>query len=123
MQGGEVPVDSEGFVDPEILKFYVGRGVAMMSIQLVNHKIGTVQKLRELVDVARAANPMWLSARMPRMPTGGSHRCREARRRYAHYKQHKILGTRGVGVLYIREGLELEPVIRGQLSTEKLWPV
>jgi len=57
MQGGEVPVDSEGFVDPEILKFYVGRGVAMMSIQLVNHKIGTVQKLRELVDVARAANP------------------------------------------------------------------
>jgi len=35
---------------------------------------------------------------------------------------YKILGPRGVGVLYVREGVNVERLLEGQIGTQKLWP-
>ena len=37
------------------------------------------------------------------------------------FSSHKVYGPKGAGALYIREGIELKPIIHGQLSTQKLW--
>jgi len=34
----------------------------------------------------------------------------------------KILGPRGIGALYIREGVNVEKILEGQIGTQKLWP-
>jgi cysteine desulfurase len=34
----------------------------------------------------------------------------------------KILGPRGIGALYIREGINMERILEGQIGTQKLWP-
>ncbi|MEM0325552.1 MAG: cysteine desulfurase family protein [Desulfurococcaceae archaeon] len=118
-----VPVDEEGFVDPEVFKLYVDKNTVLVSVQMVNHEIGTVQNIRELVDIARSVNPSvvfhtdaadaysWLSIDVDKLGVD-----------MLTISSHKIHGPRGVGVLYVRSGLELESPLRGQLSVEKLWP-
>ncbi|MEM3580713.1 MAG: aminotransferase class V-fold PLP-dependent enzyme, partial [Candidatus Bathyarchaeia archaeon] len=35
---------------------------------------------------------------------------------------YKILGPRGIGALYVREGINIERILEGQIGTQKLWP-
>jgi len=118
-----VPVDECGFVDPEIFKHYVDRDTLLVSVQLVNHEIGSIQKLKELIDVAKSANPnaafhtdaadaySWIPIDVEKLHVD-----------MMTISSHKIHGPRGVGALYVRNGVLLEPPLKGQLSVEKLWP-
>ncbi|MBM4401373.1 MAG: aminotransferase class V-fold PLP-dependent enzyme, partial [Crenarchaeota archaeon] len=35
---------------------------------------------------------------------------------------YKILGPRGIGALYIKEGVNVDKILEGQIGTQKLWP-
>ncbi|MEM1935971.1 MAG: cysteine desulfurase family protein [Sulfolobales archaeon] len=119
-----VPVDSEGFVDPEVLKEFVDGSTSLVSIQMVNHEIGTVQNIFELSKVVKEVNPRAVfhtdaADAFGKIPID--------LKKLEHVdmvtlSSHKIHGPRGVGVLFIREGVRVEPVLKGQLSYEKLWP-
>ena len=118
-----VPVDEDGFIDPEIFEAYMSKDVFLVSIQTVNHEIGTIQNIKELVKIAKDYNPDVVFHT-------------DAAEAYARLRfsvkdlgvdlvtlsSSKIHGPRGAGALYVRRGIELEPVIRGQISVEKLWP-
>uniref|UniRef100_A0A7J3Z8L9 cysteine desulfurase n=1 Tax=Ignisphaera aggregans TaxID=334771 RepID=A0A7J3Z8L9_9CREN len=118
-----VPVDEYGFVDPEILKYYVDRDTVLVSIQTINHEIGTIQRIKELVDTAKSANPNvvfhtdaadaygWIPLDVQKLGVD-----------MLTISSHKIHGPRGVGALYVREGVDLELPLKGQLSVEKYWP-
>lgn len=119
----KVPVDSEGFVRPEVLERYVDKDTALVSVQAVNHEIGTVQPLKELVEVVKSANPdavfhadaadayCWIPLDAERLGVD-----------MLTVSSHKIHGPRGAGALYARSEIKLEPPLRGQLSSEKHWP-
>ncbi len=119
----KVPVDEKGFVDPEILATYVNKDTVLISVQAVNHEIGTIQNLRELIRVAKDLNPEVVfhtdaCDALGRIPLN----VRELDVDLLTVSSHKILGPKGVGALYVRRGVKLEPLIRGQLSTQTLWP-
>jgi cysteine desulfurase len=90
---------------------------------MVNHEIGTIQRIKELVDAVKSNNPRtifhtnaadaygWVSIDVEKFNID-----------MLTISSHKIHGPRGVGVLYVREGIELEPPLKGQLSVEKYWP-
>jgi cysteine desulfurase len=40
----------------------------------------------------------------------------------ATVSSYKILGPRGVGALYIKEGVNVDKILEGQIGTQKLWP-
>mgnify|MGYP000170860950 CR=1 FL=1 len=118
-----VPVDENGFVDPEIFEAYMSKNVFLVSIQTVNHEIGTIQNIKELVKIAKDYNPDVIFHT-------------DAAEAYARLKfsvkdlgvdlvtlsSSKIHGPRGAGALYVKKKVELEPIIKGQISVEKLWP-
>jgi cysteine desulfurase len=118
-----VPVDEYGFIDPEILKYYVDKDTVLVSIQMVNHEVGTIQRIKELVDIVKSANQEAIFHTDAADAYGWVPiNVRELGVDMLTISSHKVHGPRGVGVLYVREGLELESPLKGQLSVEKLWP-
>ncbi len=117
------PVDEEGFVDVDVMRELVDRETVLVSIQAVNHEIGTVQKIKEIVEIVKDKNPDVIvhtdaCDAFGRIPL----RADELGVDMVTLSSHKILGPKGVGVLWASEEVRVEPVLKGALSSQTLWP-
>ena len=119
----KVPVDKEGFVKLEKLKEAVDRNTVLACFSAVNNEIGTIQPIKEILDIVKDKNPSIIfhadlsdaygriSFDVNKIPVD-----------MATVSSYKILGPRGVGALYVREGFRLQRIIEGQIGTQRLWP-
>jgi cysteine desulfurase len=119
----KVPVNPDGIVDLEKLKEAVDKETVLVSISAVNNEIGTVQPLKEAIDIVKDKNPNTIfhtdaSDAYGRIPFN----VQDLKVDLATLSSYKIMGPRGVGVLYIREGVNVEKILEGQIGTQKLWP-
>ncbi len=119
----KIPVDKEGFVSLEKLLNVVDKETILVSMMMVNHEIGTVEPIREAVEIAKKKNPEVLfhtdaSDAYGRIPVNVD----DLKVDLMTLSSYKILGPRGVGVLYIREGVSVERLLEGQIGTQNLWP-
>lgn len=119
----KIPVDKEGFVSLEKLLDAVDKETVLVSMMLVNHEIGTVEPIKEAVEMVKEKNPEALfhtdaSDAYGRIPVNVD----ELGVDLMTLSSYKILGPRGVGVLYVREGVNVERLLEGQIGTQKLWP-
>jgi cysteine desulfurase len=119
----KVPVNNEGIIDLEKLKEVVDKETCIVSIAAVNNEIGTVQPLKEAIDIVKDKNPTALfhtdaSDAYGRIPFN----VQDLKVDMATLSSYKILGPRGVGALYVKEGINVEKILEGQVGTQKLWP-
>jgi cysteine desulfurase len=119
----KVPVDREGFIDLEKLKEAVDKETVLASISLVNNEIGTVQPVKEALDIVKDKNPSAIfhtdaSDAYGRIPLN----VQDLKVDLATVSSYKILGPRGIGALYIKEGVSVDKILEGQIGTQKLWP-
>ncbi|MEM4243484.1 MAG: cysteine desulfurase family protein [Candidatus Bathyarchaeia archaeon] len=119
----KVPVDGEGFINLERLKEAVDRETVLVSIAAVNNEIGTVQSIKEAVDIVKDRNPDALFHTDASDAYGRvSFNVQALRVDLATVSSYKILGPRGIGALYVREGVNVDKILEGQIGTQKLWP-
>lgn len=119
----KMPVDKEGFVDRGFLEREVDKETFLVSVAPVNHEIGTVQDLRGIVEAVKDKNPAALFHADAADALGRIElNFNKLDVDLASFSSHKVYGPKGAGFLYVREGVKVEPVIRGQLSSQKLWP-
>jgi len=102
----EVPVDEEGFVNPNVVENYVDDETVLVSIGYVNHEIETIQRIKEIVEKVRDKNPNTVihsdvADAYGRIPLD----LNKLDLDMATVSSHKIKGPRGVGVLYLKEEL------------------
>lgn len=111
-QGREVvilPVGADGLVDLDAARRAIAPGTALVSIMLVNNEIGVVQPIAALADIAHRAGALLLCdavqgyGRVP-IPDGCDMIALSA---------HKIYGPKGIGALWIRDCVTLEPLLHG----------
>lgn len=119
----KIKVDNKGFIDLEGLKRAVDKDVVLVSLAAVNNEIGTIQPVKEAVKIVKDKNPNVIFHTDASDAYGRiGLNVRDLNVDMATVCSYKILGPRGIGALYIREGLELERILEGQIGTQKLWP-
>jgi cysteine desulfurase len=119
----KIPVDNEGFIALEKLKEAVDNETILVSISVVNNELGTIQPIKEAVDIVKAKNPQTLfhtdaSDAYGRIPFN----VQDLKVDLATISSYKIQGPRGMGAMYLREGVNMERILEGQIGTQKLWP-
>jgi cysteine desulfurase len=101
-------VDGFGLVDPAELRAALRPDTAFATVMWANNEVGTVQPVAELAAVcAEAGIPFHTDAvqAVGHLPVS----VEEAAVSTLAFSGHKLYGPQGVGVLYVREGVRLEP--------------
>lgn len=114
-QGFEItylPVDKDGFVDPKEVEAAVTENTILISIMTANNEIGTIQPIAEIAEVAKRHKVLFHTDAVQaigHMPID----VKELGVDMLSLSAHKFHGPKGVGVLYIRNGVKIENLIHG----------
>lgn len=110
-----LPVDADGIVAPETLRAALDRHadeIALVTVMWANNEIGTIQPIRELAEIARAAGvPMHSDAvqAAAQLPIDFAASGLAA----ASFAGHKLGGPHGVGVLLLGRQVGCVPLLHG----------
>lgn len=105
-------VDSEGRVDPQAFGDALRDDTILASVMYANNEIGTVQPIARLADLAHARGALFHTDAVQAvayLPLD----VRAMGIDLAALAAHKFYGPKGVGVLYVREGVPVMPLIHG----------
>jgi len=98
-------VDREGLLDPEVP---LPEGVGLIALMQVNNEIGTIQPVAELAARASAQGALFLC---DAVQAAGKLPIAEAD--MIAISAHKFHGPKGIGALWVRDGVELTPLVTG----------
>jgi len=108
----KVPVDFNGFVRLDKLKEKIREDTILISIQYANNEIGTMQPVKEISKIAREHKIAFHSdavAAEGNVPID----VQEDGIDLLTFSSNDIYGPRGLGVLYVRRGFTVNPIIIG----------
>ena len=101
-----IPVNADGLIDKRL---DLPDGTGMVAAMLVNNEIGTVQPIAALAKAAHKAGALFLCDAVQgygrlAIPEGPD---------LIALSAHKIHGPKGVGALWVKDGVEIEPLLHG----------
>lgn len=107
-----LPVDSTGLVSVDELKKAIDDETIVVSVMCVNNEVGTIQPIKQLAEVAHEHGALFHSDCVQAMPYIAID-VKELGVDLMTMSGHKFYGPKGVGALYIRNGVKLDKLICG----------
>lgn len=101
---------AHGHIDPQQLREALRPDTRLVSLHLVNNELGSIQPLQALAEVAHAGGAQFHA---DAVQAPGVLPLDLSSVDYASFSAHKWGGPLGVGLLYVRRGLELAPHLLG----------
>ncbi|MBB5985354.1 cysteine desulfurase family protein [Sphingobium lignivorans] len=112
-----LPVGRDGLVDLDIAEAAIDERAALLAVMQVNNEIGVIQPVEALIAIARAHGAATLCDAVQ-----GFGRLDTPSADMIAVTAHKIHGPKGVGALWLRDGLQLPPLMHGGGQEQGLRP-
>ncbi|MGI6686566.1 MAG: cysteine desulfurase NifS [Bacillota bacterium] len=114
-----IPVDQYGLVDPEQVKKEIRSDTILISIMHANNENGTIQPIREIGRIAKEHGVFFHTdcvQSVGKIPVNVD----DLNADLVTISSHKIYGPKGVGALYKRKGVRVEPLFYGGGQERKI---
>lgn len=114
-QGGRVTyldVDQEGYVDPQEVNEAITDKTILVSVIHANNEIGTIQDVKAIAEICKSRGVLFHTdacQSFTKVPIN----VKKMGIDLMTLNAHKIHGPKGVGALYVREGIKLDPLLHG----------
>ena len=114
-QGVEVtylPVNEEGVLSASQVRDFIKEDTALVTIMWANNETGKIFPIKEIGQICKEAGVVFHSdgtQAIGKFPVD----VQDCNLEYLSFSAHKFHGPKGVGVLYIKKGSELTPLLHG----------
>lgn len=108
-----LPVDENGIVSVEDVKKAIRDETILVTIIHVNNEIGSIQPIEEIGELLKEKHKILFHVDHVQGATKVPLSIREANIDLCTISGHKLHGLKGTGVLYVREGLKITPLLHG----------
>lgn len=105
-------VDSNGLVNPQDVANAITDKTILISIMMANNEIGTIEPVKEISKIAHDRNVLMHTdavQAVKHMPVN----IEDLGVDLLSFSAHKFHGPKGVGGLYVRDGVNIEPLLHG----------
>lgn len=107
-----LPVDATGQIDAEELRSAITPRTILISIMHANNEVGTIQPVADCAEIARKKGVLFHTDAAQSVGKIGTN-VEDLGVDLLSIAGHKVYAPKGVGVLFVRRGVHLEPVIHG----------
>lgn len=107
-----LPVNKFGMVDSSELQNLISKNTCLVSVMFGNNEIGTIQPIAEITKICHEHKiPFHTDAvqAVGKIPID----VKELDIDLLSISSHKLYGPKGIGALYIKKGIDIDPVILG----------
>ncbi|MDR7855990.1 cysteine desulfurase NifS [Tissierella sp.] len=105
-------VDEYGLIDLQQLKNAITDKTILISIMYANNEIGTIQPIKEIGEIAKS-NKIYFHTDAVQAIGNIKIDVKELNIDALSMSAHKFYGPKGIGVLYIKQGVKIDPLISG----------
>jgi cysteine desulfurase len=107
-----VPVDSYGYVDPQRIADAMVKETTLVSVTYANGEIGTAQAVKEIGKIAKEHGAY---LHVDGVPAVGKMEIdvKDENIDLLSISSNDIYGPKGVGALYVKKGVKIEPLVHG----------
>lgn len=107
-----VPADSTGRINPDDIKRHISKKTILISLMYVNNETGVIQPVEEVGMIAQEAGIVFHTDAVQaagKLPVD----VEKLNVNLLSISAHKLYGPKGIGLLYLRSGTTLRPLITG----------
>ncbi len=105
-------VDEYGVINLDQLKSSITDKTILITIMYVNNEIGTIQPIKEIVKIAKE-NGVYFHTDAVQALGNMDIDVKKLGVDLMNFSAHKIYGPKGIGAMYIRKGVKIDPLIHG----------